>query len=58
VLAKFFFHKTLLKENNKTPITVWSNGMFLVNHISETEMLSCYVIDMLFVKLVYDADKK
>jgi len=37
--------------------TVWSIGVFLDNHISKTEMLSCYAIDMFFVELVYDADK-
>jgi len=36
---------------------VWSIGVFLDNHISKTEMLSCYAIDMFFVELVYDADK-
>jgi len=32
-------------------------GVFLDNHISKTETLSCYAIDMFFVELVYDADK-
>jgi len=36
---------------------VWSIGVFLDNHISKTELLSCYAIDMFFVELVYDADK-
>ena len=26
--------------------TVWRDGVFLDNHISKTEMLSCYVIDV------------
>ena len=37
--------------------TVWELGVFLDNHISETEMLSCYAIDMFFVECVYDVDK-
>lgn len=37
--------------------TVWGIGVFLDNHISKTEMLSCYAIDMFFVELVYDTDK-
>ena len=31
--------------------------MFLDNHISQTEALSCYAIDMFFVELVYCVDK-
>ena len=37
--------------------TVWSIGVFLDNHISKTEMLSCQAIDMFFVELVYNLDK-
>ena len=37
--------------------TVWSIGVFLDNHISEAEMLSCYAIDMFFVECVYNVDK-
>jgi len=37
--------------------TVWELGIFLDNHISETEMVSCYAIDMFFVEYVYDVDK-
>jgi len=37
--------------------TVWSIGVFLDNHISKTETLNCYAIDMFFVELVYDVDK-
>ena len=36
--------------------TVWSKGVFLDNHISKTEMLSCYAIDMFFVELVYNTE--
>ena len=36
--------------------TVWELGVFLDNHISKIEMLSCYAIDMFFVELVYDVD--
>ncbi len=36
--------------------TVWSIGVFLDYNISKTEMLSCYVIDMFFVALLYDTD--
>ena len=37
--------------------TVWRKGVFLDNHISKTETLNCYAIDMFFVELVYDSDK-
>jgi len=37
--------------------TVWSRGVFLDNHISKTETLNCYAIDLFFVELVYDVDK-
>ncbi len=37
--------------------TVWSKGVFIDNHISETETLSCYAIDMFFEELLYDLDK-
>ena len=37
--------------------TVWSIGIFLDNHISKTEMLSCYAIDLFFVECVYAVDK-
>ena len=37
--------------------TVWSKGIFLDNHISETEMVSCYAIDLFFVECVYDVDR-
>jgi len=35
---------------------VWSIGVFLDNHISKNEMLSCYAIDMFFVELLYGVD--
>jgi hypothetical protein len=34
---------------------VWDKGIFLENHISKTENINCYVIDMFFVEVVYDA---
>ena len=37
--------------------TVWELGVFLDNHISETEMVSCYAIDLFFVECVYAVDK-
>ena len=46
----------LLNKNDKISV-VWSKGVFLDNHISKTETLSCYAIDMFFVELIYDADK-
>ena len=45
-----------LNENDKIS-EVWSKGVFLDNHISKTEVLSCYAVDMFFVELVYDVDK-
>ena len=30
---------------------------FLDNHISNTEMLRCYAIDMFFIEAVYDAEE-
>ena len=32
-------------------------GVFLDNHVSETEALSCYAIDKFFVELVYCVEK-
>ncbi len=34
---------------------VWDKGIFLENHISKTEKINCYAIDMFFVEVVYDA---
>ncbi|WP_372769485.1 hypothetical protein [Lutibacter sp.] len=33
---------------------LWDKGIFLDNHISKTEAVSCYAIDMFFVEAVYD----
>jgi len=35
---------------------VWDKGIFLENHISKTEKINCYAIDMFFVEVVYDAN--
>jgi hypothetical protein len=35
--------------------TVWDRGIFLENHISKTEKINCYAIEMFFVEVVYDA---
>ncbi len=34
---------------------VWDKGIFLENHISKTEKINCYAINMFFVEVVYDA---
>ena len=34
---------------------VWDKGTFLENHITKTEKINCYAIDMFFVEVVYDA---
>ncbi len=34
---------------------VWDKRTFLENHISKTEKINCYAIDMFFVEVVYDA---
>jgi len=34
---------------------VWGKGVFLDNHITKTEKINCYAIDMFFVEVVYDA---
>jgi len=36
---------------------LWREGVFLDNHISNTEMLSCYAIGMFFVEAVYDVEE-
>ncbi len=33
---------------------VWDKGVFLENHISKTEKINCYAIDMFFAEVVYD----
>jgi len=35
--------------------TVSDRGIFLDNHITKTEKINCYAIDMFFVEVVYDA---
>jgi len=52
-MAFYEFNRLSEEEQIKT---VWSIGIFLDNHISKTEMLSCYAIDMFFVELLYDVD--
>ncbi len=37
---------------------VWDKGIFLENHISKTEKINCYAINMFFVEVVYDAKKR
>ncbi len=34
---------------------IWDKGIFLENHISKTEKINCYAINMFFVEVVYDA---
>jgi len=34
---------------------VWDKGTFLENHITKTEKINCYAIDIFFVEVVYDA---
>jgi len=34
---------------------VWDKGIFLENHITKTEKINCYAIDMFFAEVVYDA---
>ena len=53
-MTLYEFNRLSEKEQIKT---VWDIGVFLDNHISKTEALSCYAIDMFFVELVYDVDK-
>ena len=53
-MTLYQFNRLSEKEQIKT---VWSIGVFLDNHMSTTEMLSCFAIDMFFVELVYDVDK-
>jgi len=36
---------------------LWESGVFLVNHISKTEIVSCYALNMFFVEVVYDAEE-
>jgi hypothetical protein len=36
-------------------IDLWDKGIFLENHITKTEKINCYAIDMFFVEVVYDA---
>jgi len=36
---------------------VWDKGVFLENHLSKTEKINCYGIDMFFVEVVYDSVK-
>lgn len=45
----------LLTKNEKI-ITVIDKGVFLDNHVSQTETLNCYAIEMFFVELVYDSN--
>ena len=52
-MTLYEFNRLSEKEQIKT---VWSIGVFLDNHISKTEMVSCYAIDMFFVELLYDVD--
>ena len=56
-MTLYQFNRLSEEEEEEQIKTVWSIGVFLDNHISKTEMLSCYAIDMFFVELVYDADK-
>jgi len=53
-MTLYQFNRLSEKEQIKI---VWSIGVFLDNHMSTTEMLSCFAIDMFFVELVYDVDK-
>ena len=36
---------------------VQDKGTFLENHITKTEKINCYAIDMFFVEVVYDAEQ-
>ncbi len=42
-----------LNDEDKLKV-LWAKGVFLDNHISKTEAVSCYAIDMFFVEAVYD----
>jgi len=44
-----------LNENSMINL-VLKDGVFLQHHISKTEMICCYAIEMFFVELVYDAN--
>ena len=36
--------------------TVWDKGVFLDNHITDTQRINCYAIDMFFVEVHYNAE--
>lgn len=44
-----------LNENSMIRL-VSEKGVFLQHHISKTEMICCYAIELFFVELVYDAN--
>jgi len=45
----------LLSEDKKIA-TVCNYGIFVSNHVSDTEIFSYYEMDMLFIELVYNAN--
>ena len=45
-----------LNENSMINL-VLKDGVFLQHHISKTEIVSCYAIDLFFVECVYAVDK-
>ncbi len=47
----------LLNEDDQLK-TLWDKGIFLENHITKTEKINCYAIDMFFVEVVYSVNNQ
>ena len=53
-MTLYDFNKLSLEDRQKT---VWEQGVFLDNYITEDICINCYAIDKFFVEVVYDGEQ-